>query len=71
MIDIQTITFLNDALSATAIQRDQSAADAFNALQLIDDVILEMRLTQERNEQIFRQIEEALTVSIKPLKKNL
>jgi DNA-binding winged helix-turn-helix (wHTH) protein len=56
-------------LSATAIQRDQSAADAFNALQLIDDVILEMRLTQERNEQIFRQIEEALTVSIKPLKK--
>ena len=56
-------------MSATAIQRDQSAADAFNALQLIDDVILEMRLTQERNEQIFRQIEEALTVSIKPLEK--
>ena len=67
--DIQTITFLNDSLNTTAIQRDQSATDAVNALKQVNDITLDMRLMEERNEQVFRQIEEALTVSIKPLEK--
>jgi hypothetical protein len=67
--DIQTITFLNDALNATAIQRDQSATHAVNALKQVNDITLDMRLMEERNEQFFRQIEEALTVSIRPLEK--
>jgi hypothetical protein len=60
--DIQTITFLNDSLNTTAIQRDQSATDAVNALKQVNDITLDMRLMEERNEQVFRQIEEALTV---------
>ena len=67
--DRQTITFLNDALSDTAIQRDRSITDTANALRQIDNITLEIRLMEERNEQIFRQIEEAITVSIKPLEK--
>jgi murein DD-endopeptidase MepM/ murein hydrolase activator NlpD len=65
--DRQTITFLNDALSDTAMQRDRSIIDTANALKQVDDITLEIRLMEERNDQIFRQIEEALTVSIKPL----
>lgn len=65
----ETVTFLTDALSQTAAERDLMMADAQAALDKAQTVEMDMRLMQERNEQIFRQIEEAMVVSIKPLEK--
>ncbi len=34
-----------------------------------DDMAFEIRLMQDQNDQIFRQLEEAMTVSVEPLDK--
>jgi murein DD-endopeptidase MepM/ murein hydrolase activator NlpD len=43
--------------------------EAQAALDKVNEIEMELRLAEERNEQIFRQIEEAMTVSIEPLNK--
>ena len=66
--DVQnTLAYLTSALADTASQRDEMEIAAALALQAADAKELELRLTQERNDQIFRQLEEAMTVSVKPL----
>ncbi len=45
------------------------AQEAQEALAKAQEIELELRLSEQRTEQIFRQIEEAMTVSIKPLNK--
>ena len=65
----QTIDFLNTALKETAAERDLMTAQANLAQQQADEIALEMRLMEERNDQIFRQIEEAVVVSVQPLEK--
>jgi len=62
-----TVGLLSSALEETANQRDQIAADAEYALEQAADLQLELRLLQERNDQIFRQLEEAMLVSVEPL----
>ena len=62
-----TVNLLADALADTAAQRDQIASDAEFALSQAEDLQLELRLMQERNDQIFRQLEEAMLVSVEPL----
>ena len=64
-----TLAMLSDALSDTAAERDKVVADAQDALIHADEMALEIRLMEERNDQIFRQLEEAMTVSVKPLDK--
>ncbi|MEM8537421.1 MAG: DUF5930 domain-containing protein, partial [Pseudomonadota bacterium] len=64
---IGTVDLLATALEETANQRDQIAADAEYALEQAADLQLELRLLQERNDQIFRQLEEAMLVSVEPL----
>jgi murein DD-endopeptidase MepM/ murein hydrolase activator NlpD len=61
--------FLAEALARTAAQRDRVVADAQDALQRADELALEIRLMQEKNDQIFRQLEEAMTISVEPLDK--
>ncbi len=61
--------FVADALAETAEERDQILADAQSALNERDELKLEMRLMEERNDQIFRQLEEAMEVSVEPLDK--
>lgn len=61
--------FLTEALAETAAQRDQVIADAAQALQAAEDMRLELRLQEEKNDAIFRQLEDAMTVSVKPLDK--
>ncbi|UWR97870.1 M23 family metallopeptidase [Phaeobacter inhibens] len=61
--------FMADALAETAAQRDQIEADAQSALEQRDALELELRLLDERNDQIFRQLEEAMEVSVAPLDK--
>ncbi|MEM1004706.1 MAG: M23 family metallopeptidase [Pseudomonadota bacterium] len=61
--------FMTEALSKTAEQRDQIAADAQQALDQRDELELEIRLMQERSDEIFRQLEEAMVISVEPLDK--
>ncbi|QFS82788.1 Murein DD-endopeptidase MepM [Roseivivax sp. THAF40] len=67
--DNETVAFLTDALSRTAEERDQVVADAQDALIRADEMATEIRLMEEKNDMIFRQLEEAMTVSVKPLDK--
>ncbi len=62
-----TVEILSEALAETGEERDQTAADAQDALQQAADLELEMRLAADRNDEIFRQLEEAMLVSVEPL----
>jgi len=57
------------ALAKTAAQRDQVVEDAQDALLAADAMATEIELMKEQNDQIFRQLEEAMTVSVEPLDK--
>ncbi|NVO55595.1 peptidoglycan DD-metalloendopeptidase family protein [Rhodobacteraceae bacterium B1Z28] len=61
--------FMTEALSRTAAERDQIASDAQDALSQRDDLELEIQLMQERSDEIFRQLEEAMVISVEPLDK--
>ena len=63
------MAFMTDALARTAEERDQIAANARDALDQRDDLELEIRLMQERSDEIFRQLEEAMVISVEPLDK--
>ena len=64
-----TLAFMTDALKLTSVERDTIAAQAAQAYDLTDELIYERRLLQDRNDHIFSQLEEALTVSVEPLDK--
>lgn len=66
---IGTVDLLANALAETAAERDQIATDAASAIDYASEMQLELRLLQERNDQIFRQLEEAMLVSVEPLDK--
>ena len=63
------LSFLTKTLNDTASERDRLEREAQAALGKVNEIEMELRLAEERNEQIFRQIEEAMTVSIEPLNK--
>jgi murein DD-endopeptidase MepM/ murein hydrolase activator NlpD len=62
-----TLDLLADALEDTAGQRDEMREFAAAAAERIDEMEYEAQLTQERNERIFAQIEDAVAVSLEPL----
>jgi len=64
-----TINFLAAALADTAIERDKVIADAQDALLYADEISAQIKLMQDQNDQIFRHLEDAMTVSVKPLDK--
>ncbi len=68
-VDTTTLDFLSAALARTAEERDQVVADAQDALIRADEMATEIKLMAEKNDTIFRQLEEAMTVSVKPLDK--
>jgi murein DD-endopeptidase MepM/ murein hydrolase activator NlpD len=59
--------FLADALARTAKERDQVVLDAQDALLAADELTQKIAVMQEQNDTIFRQLEEAMTVSVAPL----
>lgn len=61
--------FMAEALQRTAQERDQVLANARDALTQAEDLALEIKLMQERNDQIFRQLESAMRISVEPLDK--
>ncbi len=62
-----TIDVLAGALAETAGERDAVAASAEDATIRIEEMALEAKLVEERNDRIFRQLEEAVAVSLEPL----
>ena len=64
-----TIDVLATTLEDTASQRDAMAAEAVEAEQFAEEMILEAKLSEDRNAKIFDQLEEALTISVAPLDK--
>lgn len=64
-----TVDLLADALAQTAAERDLIATDAAFALDHAAEMELELRLLEEKNDAIFRQLEEAMTVSVEPLER--
>lgn len=65
----ETLKFLTTALGRTAAERDAMAVVADNAKIEADDVAYEMRLMQDRHDEIFSQLEDAVTISMEPLDK--
>ncbi len=65
----RTLDYLTAALSTTASERDKLSQQATEAQQQADMLALEKRLMQDRNEQIFARLEEAVSVSMEPLDK--
>ncbi len=63
------IEFMSRALGRTAAQRDQIQADAQVALDERDRLQDELIAMRDRNDQIFRQLEEAVAISVEPLNK--
>ncbi|WP_298862500.1 M23 family metallopeptidase [uncultured Sulfitobacter sp.] len=59
--------FMADALARTAKERDQVVEDAQEALLQADAMSQKIAVMQEQNDAIFRQLEEAMTVSVAPL----
>lgn len=62
-----TVDLLATALAQTSAERDLIAADADFAIERAAEIELELRLLQDRNDEIFRQLEEAMLVSVEPL----
>ena len=64
-----TLDFLTVALDQTAQERDKIAADAAGAFLAAQELEHEARLMEERNDRIFTQLEDAVSVSLTPLDK--
>lgn len=64
-----TVDLLASALAETAEERDMIAADAEYALNHASEMELELRLLRDKNDEIFRQLEEAMTISVEPLER--
>ena len=67
--DDPAVGMLTAALEATAAERDKVVVDAQEALVKADEMRAELQLMEDKNDQIFRQLEEAMTVSVAPLDK--
>ncbi len=64
-----TLAFLTEELGNTASERDLMEGAARQAAELVDDIAGQKKALETRNEVIFSQLEEALTVSVEPLEK--
>ena len=56
-------------LEETTAERDQVLAQNHEIIGHSDELKLELQLTEEKNQRIFRQLEDALTISVQPLDK--
>lgn len=62
-----TVDFLTSALEITAGERDKIADTASEAQASVEELLLQARLAQERNDRIFQQLEDAVSISLAPL----
>ena len=66
---VGTVDFLTSALQTTAAERDKIATDAQDAFEYAKELEFQAGLVKERNDRIFTQLEDAMTISVKPLDK--
>jgi len=66
---VGTLDFMTAALVSTASERDKIASDAQKAFDYAQELELQAELMKERNDRIFTQLEDAMTISVKPLDK--
>ncbi|PWE37227.1 peptidase M23 [Pelagicola sp. LXJ1103] len=64
-----TLNFLSAALADTAQERDQITENAQDALLHAEEMAQRIALMQDQNDAIFRQLEDAMTISVEPLDK--
>ncbi len=64
-----TLDFMTVALGTTSTERDALSVVADKAKADADKIAYDKRLMEERNDEIFTQLEEAVTVSMAPLDK--
>ena len=64
-----TVGFLTSALDSTAKERDETATAAEKSIQYAQELEYQAQLVSERNDRIFTQLEDAMTISVKPLDK--
>jgi murein DD-endopeptidase MepM/ murein hydrolase activator NlpD len=63
----RTLAYLTEALEQTAHQRDESIALMAEAKDEVEALNYAAALAEERQERVFRQIEDAVTMSMEPL----
>lgn len=63
----ETLDFVTAALGRTAIERDAMAKAADQAVADAEETAYDMKLLEEKHDEIFTQLEEAVTVSMAPL----
>ncbi|GHA41280.1 peptidase M23 [Amylibacter ulvae] len=70
--DVQTtLSFVTDALGTTSQERDAVLMEHKALKDRVAEMEFDSRLLQERGDQIFARLEEAVDVSLGPLKSNL
>lgn len=62
-----SLDFLTAAITELSEERDLMAAKAAKAISDADEIALEKRLLEEKNNAIFSQLEDAVSVSIEPI----
>ena len=62
-----TVDLLAAALADVAVERDSLVVDAQRAFEQASAVRQELRTLEDKNDEIFRRLEEAMTVSVEPL----
>lgn len=64
-----TLDMMIEALAETARERDQIEENAQAALIQAEEMAAQIKSMEEKNDTIFRQLEDAMTISVKPLDK--
>ena len=65
----ETMEYMNQTLEEISQQRDNAVQTANLAKESMENLELEMQFFEEKSDQIFRQLEDALTISVEPLDK--
>ncbi len=65
----ETLGFLTAALNDISAERDAALKNAASSKEYADELVYNQQLRDERNDQIFRQLEDAVTISLEPLDK--
>ena len=64
-----TVDVLANALSDTASERDEMVVSASQAMKMAEALETDLKLMEEKNDRIFTQLEDAVTISVAPLDK--
>ena len=65
----KTMDYVHDTLEGVAQERDYANKRALQAYEEMSNLELEIQFLEEKADQIFRQLEDAMTISVKPLDK--